>query len=66
MVKYNLVIDVAGVLLSNLSPGFWDELAQTAGVSYERLKSKFKQEVRDSLWCGKIKEEDFWEWISIR
>ncbi|AJS58870.1 HAD-IA family hydrolase [Paenibacillus sp. IHBB 10380] len=64
MIKYQLILDIAGVIITNISPLFWNELAESAFVSSENLKTQFKQEIRKLLWTGKISEEDFWEWIS--
>ncbi|OAB36684.1 hypothetical protein PMSD_10160 [Paenibacillus macquariensis subsp. defensor] len=63
MIKYQLVLDVAGVIVTNLSPTYWVEMSVSAGVSYEFLHNQFKHEIRELLWTGKISEEEFWEWI---
>jgi HAD superfamily hydrolase (TIGR01509 family) len=61
--KPQLILDIAGVILTNLSPSFWEEIATTADISYSDLKSLFKNEVRDHLWTGAISEEEFWTWL---
>ncbi|MEC0089502.1 HAD family hydrolase [Paenibacillus macquariensis] len=63
MIKYQLVLDVAGVIVTNLSPTYWVEMSALSGVSYEFLHNQFKHEIRELLWTGKISEEEFWEWI---
>ncbi|MWC27949.1 HAD family hydrolase [Paenibacillus sp. MMS18-CY102] len=62
--KPQLILDVGGVLLTNLSPGFWTELAETSIVPYETLRASYKQEVRDGLWSGAITELQFWQWAA--
>jgi len=64
MIKYQLVLDVAGVIVTNLSPTYWVEMAVSAGVAYEFLHNQFKHEIRELLWTGKISEEEFWEWLN--
>ncbi|OAB45572.1 HAD family hydrolase [Paenibacillus antarcticus] len=63
MIKYQFVLDVAGVIVTNLLPTYWVEMSALAGVSYEFLHNQFKHEIRELLWTGKISEEAFWEWI---
>jgi putative hydrolase of the HAD superfamily len=57
--KPDLVLDIAGVLATNLSPYFWNDLSLKFGVSYEEL-IQFKKETREELWTGEITEQDFW------
>ncbi|MBD0380180.1 HAD family hydrolase [Paenibacillus sedimenti] len=63
MKKPQLILDMAGVIITNLSPSFWEEIATTADISYNDLKTLFKNEVRDHLWTGVISEEEFWTWL---
>lgn len=58
--KPQLVLDIAGVLLSNMSLMFWKEMIQETSLSAEQLKKHFGGIKRD-LWTGKMKEEEFWE-----
>lgn len=58
-VKPELVLDVAGVIAANFSPGFWQELVLRYGLPCDKL-SQFKQEIRVSLWTGHITEDEFW------
>ncbi|WIV20306.1 haloacid dehalogenase [Paenibacillus polygoni] len=60
---YQLILDAAGVLITNLSPTFWYEIAEKADISHEHLRAQYKQEIRESLWSGKISEDDFWQWL---
>lgn len=60
--KPQLVLDIAGVILTNLSTGFWQELPHIAGTSFETLKDKVNT-IRKDLWTGTMKEDDFWIWL---
>ncbi|MFE4037119.1 HAD-IA family hydrolase [Priestia sp. YIM B13489] len=57
--KPDLVLDIAGVLATNLSPHFWNDLSLKFEVPYEKL-IQFKKETRKELWTGEITEKDFW------
>ncbi len=63
--KPQLVLDVAGVLVSNLSDLFWQELAINVGTTDEILKEQLNT-IRKELWTGNMKEEQFWIWLSSR
>lgn len=63
MSRPQLVLDVAGVITTNLSSTFWIEVARISGISYNSIRSLFK-EIREDLWTGRISEADFWIWIS--
>ncbi|WP_373231366.1 HAD family hydrolase [Cohnella sp.] len=63
MNKPQLVLDVAGVIVTNFSSTFWGEVAQNTGISFNTIRSLFK-EVREDLWSGRISEQDFWRWLS--
>lgn len=58
-----LVLDIGGVLAANLS-SFWEELAAHAQVPYDQLRARYKQEMSEALWSGKVTEEEFWSWLS--
>ncbi|MGD8189578.1 HAD family hydrolase [Brevibacillus ginsengisoli] len=62
MDRPQLILDVGGVLLTNLSP-FWEELAIHANVPYEQLRSRYKQEMSKALWSGSVTEKEFWIWL---
>lgn len=57
--KPDLILDIAGVIATNFSPIFWEELSSKFEVSYDDL-IKFRKEVREELWTGKMKEVEFW------
>jgi len=57
-----LVLDVGGVLLTNLTP-FWRELAGLANLSYEEVRTAYKREMRETLWDGRSSEPAFWTWL---
>ncbi len=57
--KPDLILDIAGVIATNFSPIFWEDLSSKFEVSYNEL-NKFRNEVREELWTGKIQEEEFW------
>jgi HAD superfamily hydrolase (TIGR01509 family) len=58
-----LILDLGGVLVTNLSPLFWHQLAQHSNTPYDVMVSQYKTDVRDNLWSGGITEEDFWKWL---
>lgn len=62
--KVQLVLDVGGVLLSNLTPTFWTQLVDRTGVEHAFIRSRYKQEIRDDLWSGAITEPQFWQWMN--
>ncbi len=61
--KPQLVLDIAGVLVDNLSVAFWQELSYKSGTSLPELKQRLN-EIRQDLWTGRMKEPQFWEWLS--
>lgn len=63
--KPQLVLDIGGVLLTNLSPRLWQQLSVEANVPDHVIAAQFKQEVREALWSGKMTEEDFWSWLCV-
>ncbi|TXK84197.1 HAD-IA family hydrolase [Paenibacillus sp. N3.4] len=58
-IKKELILDFAGVLATNFSPFFWQELSEESKTSYEMLV-QFKKEIREELWTGKVSEGEFW------
>lgn len=54
-----LILDIAGVLATNFSPYFWQELSDETNTPYEMLV-QFKKEIRQDLWTGNVAEEEFW------
>lgn len=65
MNKPQLVLDIAGVIVTNLSPSYWEEIAHISDISYNTIKQLFKLEARDALWTGRMSEQQFWEWLSL-
>lgn len=63
MTKKQLVLDIAGVIITNLTPRFWLVISASAGMDYKVLKQHFRQEIREDLWTGAINEADFWQWL---
>ncbi|MCP1134446.1 HAD-IA family hydrolase [Paenibacillus polysaccharolyticus] len=57
--KPQLVLDIAGVLLSNMSLMCWKEMIQETNLSADQLKMHFGS-IKKQLWTGKMKEEEFW------
>jgi HAD superfamily hydrolase (TIGR01509 family) len=62
-IKPQLVLDIGGVLATNLSPLFWKLLAAEAIVSEELLYAAYKKQISERLWTGDITEAQFWLWI---
>ncbi|WJH29729.1 HAD-IA family hydrolase [Paenibacillus sp. CC-CFT742] len=60
--KPQLVLDIAGVLITNLSSSFWQELAGHAGTTFPIFIEQLSV-IRIDLWTGKLKEEQFWIWL---
>ncbi|CAM3431457.1 HAD family hydrolase [Marinicrinis lubricantis] len=61
--KPHLMLDVGGVLLSNLSPLFWKELPLAEEAVSEPLVKQFKTDIRTPLWTGQMEEPHFWSWL---
>jgi FMN phosphatase YigB (HAD superfamily) len=58
-----LVLDVAGVIVTNLSSSFWEGIARISQTSFATISERFKQEVREALWTGRMSETEFWAWL---
>lgn len=63
MTKHQLILDVAGVLVTNISPRYWEEIAELANATNKDLKTMFKLHIRDRYWSGVLPEEAFWDWL---
>lgn len=61
MIRTQLILDVGGVLGTNLTL-FWHELAASASLTFEEVRRRYKQELRDKLWTGHISEPGFFDW----
>src|SRR5690606_12840296 len=57
--KPELILDIAGVLITNFSQSFWRNLSEESNVLLKELLI-FKNEIRKDLWTGNISEDDFW------
>ncbi|WP_197035531.1 HAD-IA family hydrolase [Paenibacillus sp. UNC451MF] len=66
MNKPQLVLDAAGVIVTNFSPLFWKEIIGDSAISFEELKALFKKEMRLRLWTGEASLDEFWSWLSER
>lgn len=63
--KPQLILDVAGVLISNFSPLFWEEVVTFAeDYSAAELRRQFKEELRRQLWTGAVPDTAFFSWIT--
>lgn len=62
MAKPQLVLDAGGVIVTNFSASFLLDLAVQEDVSFERLKSGFR-DLRESFWTGRLPESAFWDWL---
>ncbi|WP_337102973.1 HAD family hydrolase [Paenibacillus sp. YIM B09110] len=61
--RTQLVLDIGGVLATNLSPTFWHMLAEASELAVDRLYAVYKQQISKRLWTGQLAETDFWEWL---
>ncbi|MGM0880789.1 MAG: HAD-IA family hydrolase [Bacillota bacterium] len=66
MTRPQLVLDIGGVLATNLSPLFWQLIAAEAAVSEDALYEAYKRQVSEQLWTGSLSEEQFWSWIQVQ
>jgi putative hydrolase of the HAD superfamily len=65
-VRPQLILDIGGVLVTDLTPSFWDWVAATANVPNYQVLSWFRQDVRIALWTGAITEGQFWTRFATR
>ena len=61
--KTILVLDVGGVLATNLTPQLWQNLATLANTSVATLYASYKKEISKKLWIGECTEGQFWQWL---
>ncbi|GKU78716.1 HAD family hydrolase [Paenibacillus sp. L3-i20] len=64
--KLQLVLDIGGVLATNISPVFWDKVADHAQLSKETLYGSYKEQISKKLWRGHFTEVQFWEWLILQ
>lgn len=55
-----IVLDIAGVLLSNMSLTCWRDMIRETNLSAESLKVHFTG-IKRQLWTGIMREEEFWQ-----
>lgn len=58
-----VILDVGGVLATNLKPTLWQELSLHSSLSSEELYAAYKKDISKSLWVNKVSEEQFWAWL---
>lgn len=63
MSRPQLILDAAGVLVTNLSPDYWNAIHSLTGIPYVQLKAQFKDELRHNFWSGKVEVVYFWRWL---
>lgn len=61
--KQIVVLDVGGILATNLSPQLWLALGELSNTTSEQLYSSYKSEISRRLWSGEISELHFWQWL---
>lgn len=66
MGKIQLVLDIGGVLATNLSPMLWRKLSAAGNADTEKLYTEYKQQLSSRLWTGQLTEPQFWQWLSER
>ncbi|MFC4101825.1 HAD-IA family hydrolase [Paenibacillus xanthanilyticus] len=62
--KPQLLLDAGGVLVSNLSPLFWEQLCEQFSIAYEAIVPHYKAAMSASLWRGEVTEAEFWDWLA--
>ncbi|MHA7963117.1 HAD family hydrolase [Paenibacillus sp. CAU 1782] len=58
-----LVLDIGGVLATNLAPRFWRMIADASSLDQEQLYADYKKDIGPGLWRGTVSEDQFWEWL---
>lgn len=61
-----LVLDVGGVLATNLTPSLWEQLALMADGDHHTLYAAYKAELSQKLWTGQCTEEQWRLWLANR
>jgi len=61
--KNIVVLDVGGVLATNLTPQLWQQLANISNTTIDTLYSTYKKEISKKLWIGECTEGQFWQWL---
>ncbi|GAE05185.1 hypothetical protein [Paenibacillus sp. JCM 10914] len=60
-----LVLDLAGVLISNFSTATWQALSLDSSEALQTLIEQIGI-IRKDLWRGHLSENEFWEWLQER
>lgn len=58
-----LILDAAGVIVSNLSASFWEEITDGSVVTFNEIRKRF-YDIKEVLWAGLVSEQEFWEWLN--
>jgi hypothetical protein len=58
-----LVLDIGGVLLSDLTPPFWHWVTAQTAAPYEEILAQFRRDMHTALWTGALTEGAFWGWL---
>ncbi|WP_219838429.1 GNAT family N-acetyltransferase [Paenibacillus sp. R14(2021)] len=66
MNRPQLILDAGGVLVTNLTPAYWQELADAAFLTYEEIRTAYRADIRGRLWTGELTEGEFWDWLQAR
>lgn len=61
--KYTVVLDVGGVLATNLTPHMWELLAKKCNLTRAELYARYKHEIGEKLWTSALTEQQFWNWF---
>ncbi|MGK9251225.1 HAD family hydrolase [Paenibacillus humicus] len=64
VLRPQLVLDAGGVLVSNLTPSMWQELAEISGHAFGELRDRYKRDIAGRLWTGEHPEAEFYRWIA--
>ncbi|MCI3923540.1 HAD-IA family hydrolase [Paenibacillus sp. TRM 82003] len=59
--RTQLILDVGGVLGTNLDR-YWEVLSASAAMPYAEVRRRYKAELRDTLWTGRLTEPGFFSW----
>lgn len=61
--RQQLVLDIGGVLATNISPVFWELVASYSNQPMPALYHKYKEGLSKRLWTGDVAEAAFWNWL---
>ncbi len=66
VLRPQLVLDIGGVLVTDLTQEFWDWLADRACTPEDQVLAWFREDIRIALWTGAITEGQFWTRLAAR